>query len=391
MTDKKRDGIGNFIYILLSMLVFVVMIIAGFKYSQFLYAESSNSTLNLIVSLAMIIACLTIYWLQIIIHESGHLIFGLLSGYSFSSFRIGSLFISKKDNKIKLSRLNIAGTGGQCLLAPPTESDKPTNPILYLLGGGILNAITALLSLPFIFVTHNVHVKYLLFMFFFFGIINALLNLIPANLKYICNDGYNISILAHKNQKSYEALNFQLKVSNELSNGTSIKDMPNEWFNFPEKQDLTDFLITTKAYICITREIEKGNFEWVYGVIEGLLSLNAPLLGIYQILLKSELLYLGMILNKLSIEQASYISESLSKDHKALKSNISILRINYTTQLLLNKNQAEANKILMLFNKAVKSHPYQSESITENKLITLANDIYAGSDISNATSRFINE
>ncbi|MBR3863847.1 MAG: hypothetical protein IKJ19_01850 [Clostridia bacterium] len=391
MTDKKRETFGNFIYMLLSMLVFVVMIIAGFKYSQFLYTESSNSTLNLIVSFAMIIAWLIIYWLQIIIHESGHLIFGLLSGYSFSSFRIGSLFISKSNGKIKLSKLKLAGTGGQCLLAPPTESDKPTNPILYLLGGGILNAITALITLPFIFIVNNVHVKYSLFMFFFFGIITALLNLIPANLKYICNDGYNVLILSKRNEKSVEALNFQLNVSNALTKGISIKDMPDEWFIFPEKQDLTDFLITTKAYVCITREIEKGNFEWVYGVIDGLLSLNVPLLGIYQVLLKGELLYLGMILNKLTLEQANDINNSLSKDYKALKNNISMLRVNYSAELLLNKNQTEASKILAVFNKLAKVHPYVSESITENKLITLANDIYAGSDILNATSRFVNE
>ena len=68
-----------------------------------------------------------------------------------------------------------------------------------------------------------------------------------------------------------------------------------------------------------------------------------------------------------------------------------MLRVNYSAELLLNKNQTEASKILAVFNKLAKVHPYVSESITENKLINLANDIYAGSDISHAISRFVNE
>lgn len=59
--------------------------------------------------------CLCLYaafFLQIIIHEAGHLIFGLLSGYRFCSFRIGSLMWIKKEGKLQLKRYSIAGTAG---------------------------------------------------------------------------------------------------------------------------------------------------------------------------------------------------------------------------------------------------------------------------------------
>lgn len=60
-------------------------------------------------------------FIQIIIHEAGHLVFGLLSGYEFVSFRIGSITLAKYDNKYCFKRFHIAGTGGQCLMMPMVE------------------------------------------------------------------------------------------------------------------------------------------------------------------------------------------------------------------------------------------------------------------------------
>ena len=54
--------------------------------------------------------------LHIALHEAGHLVFGLLSGYSFCSYRIFSLMWIKEGEKLRLRRFSLAGTGGQCLL-----------------------------------------------------------------------------------------------------------------------------------------------------------------------------------------------------------------------------------------------------------------------------------
>ena len=61
--------------------------------------------------------------LQTIIHEGGHLIFGLLSGYHFGSFRVFNLIWIKEDGAIRLRRLSITGTAGQCLMVPPEPVD----------------------------------------------------------------------------------------------------------------------------------------------------------------------------------------------------------------------------------------------------------------------------
>jgi len=55
---------------------------------------------------------------QIIIHEAGHLVFGLLTGYRFSLFRIFSLtFLRDSDSgKIKVRRMQLAEPAGSVCL-----------------------------------------------------------------------------------------------------------------------------------------------------------------------------------------------------------------------------------------------------------------------------------
>ena len=85
-----------------------------------------------IILVALFIAA----YLQIILHEAGHLVCGLLSGYNFVSFCIGSFTIIKQDGKIRIKRFKLAGTGGQCHMSQPRDvalDEVPT--MLYNAGG----------------------------------------------------------------------------------------------------------------------------------------------------------------------------------------------------------------------------------------------------------------
>ena len=84
-------------------------------------------------------------FLQIIIHEAGHLIFGLMSGYRFCSFRVFSFIWMKENGKIKLKRLSLVGTAGQCLMAPPDLVNGKIPIVLYHLGGVTMNLISAVI------------------------------------------------------------------------------------------------------------------------------------------------------------------------------------------------------------------------------------------------------
>ena len=79
------------------------------------------------VALTAIVAFVVFEILLVIIHEAGHLVCGLRSGYKFVSFRMMNLTFIRVDGKIRIKRYSIAGTGGQCLLLPPAGI-RPTFP-----------------------------------------------------------------------------------------------------------------------------------------------------------------------------------------------------------------------------------------------------------------------
>ena len=118
--------------------------------------------------------------LHMIIHEIGHLICGLISGYKFSSFRIMNFILIQKNGKLKIKRLTIAGTGGQCLMAPPDMKDEKIPILLYNLGGPIFNLIAGIIFLLIFFILMPYPlVGASVFVFSLVGIIFAVLNGIP--------------------------------------------------------------------------------------------------------------------------------------------------------------------------------------------------------------------
>lgn len=100
--------------------IFIVFIILGiisgiFGGNMIEYLESNG--VSAVTSLIFIsVIFLVSFFIVLIIHEGGHLIMGLITGYNFVSFRIGSFTIIKENGKLVSKKFNIAGTGGQCTL-----------------------------------------------------------------------------------------------------------------------------------------------------------------------------------------------------------------------------------------------------------------------------------
>ena len=137
---------------------------------------SKVDTPNIIL---LLIAGVLAFILHIIVHEAGHLFFGLLSGYKFISFRVFDFKIIKDENgKLKIRFERLAGTGGQCLMRAPEYVEGKFKFKLYLLGGVIFNIVFSIvfwLILP----------SYYTLLFALIGFSLAFLNLIPMGF----NDG----------------------------------------------------------------------------------------------------------------------------------------------------------------------------------------------------------
>ena len=187
------------------------------------------------ISLLAILILLFSIFLQVLLHEGGHLVCGLATGYRFVSFRIFNLTFIRKDGKLCIKRFSLAGTGGQCLLTPPERplEDIPTT--LYNLGGVLANLLTAILAfLPLLTVDGLPYLlKFFLLMLSLIGILLAGMNGIPMKMGGIGNDADNMCLLL-KDSKSKQALVTQLRINALVQEGMRPKDMPAEWFSQTE-------------------------------------------------------------------------------------------------------------------------------------------------------------
>lgn len=168
----------------------------------------------------IILSLVLSFELSIIIHELGHLIFGLLSGYRFSSIRYRNVLIKRDEfGKLKLFKQTILGTGGQCLMIPPEKEDTPV--FLYNAGGVILNllfAVMTLLFLKLVFVS-NFMIASFLWIFLNIHVLMAFVNWV--SLKGVINDGENHRITKN-NPKTKTSLIELLTYHAKLTEGTPL-------------------------------------------------------------------------------------------------------------------------------------------------------------------------
>lgn len=108
------------------------------------HVKSNNVFVELLKVYGLILIFFVGFLIHIVIHETGHLIFGLMTGYSFVSFRIGSFTLIKENNKLKHKKFNIPGTAGQCLMMPSDLKDGKFPFVIYNFGGVIMNLVVSI-------------------------------------------------------------------------------------------------------------------------------------------------------------------------------------------------------------------------------------------------------
>lgn len=240
-------------------------------------------------------------FLQVTLHEAGHLICGLASGYRFVSFRIFNFTWIRKDGKWVLKRFSVAGTGGQCLLAPPDRPEEESPVCGYNMGGVMMNILTALVALGFLLWMEDL--PFMLSVFLVFGVIIGLFlgvtNGVPMKLGGIGNDAYTLRLLRH-NPATKHALILQLRINALIQEGMRPKDMPEEWF----KQDVAtidykDILQATIGLMNVSRLLDREEWEDAYRLLEDVKSHSSELIGILQQETDAELLFTALVTGRM--------------------------------------------------------------------------------------------
>lgn len=236
---------------------------------------------SLVVSLAIIVP----------VHELGHLICGLLSGYKFVSFRIFNWTFIKEDGKIRIKKFAVAGTGGQCLLTPP---DIPLEKIptgWYNFGGVLANIVLLIIVIPFFFLDLNPFVAEALAIFAATDVIMILLNGIPMQAGGVGNDGYNIKLLK-KNLLSKQGIVNQLRANALIQNGIRPKDMPEDLFSNPEEINYKNALEVSIPLMYASRLIDNFDYERALECIEHIYSHKDEIMPLYVKEIACELAFL---------------------------------------------------------------------------------------------------
>ena len=335
------------------------------RYMDLPTAEGGGLPSVLLLFLALIVSL----YMQIILHEAGHLICGLLSGYRFSSFRIGSFILLKSGGKFLLRRLTIAGTGGQCLMRPPVLKEGKIPVRLYNLGGALMNLVLFGLFLALYFLAAAPLFKTVCLINAAIGLLFAATNGIPMRMGLIDNDGRNAFSL-EKNPDAILAFYHQLKVNEMVAERMRLKDMPEEWFTVSESADQKNAIIASIEVFACNRLMDAHKFEEAEESIRALLSRGGAV-DLHKNLLICDLFYLTLLKGDWQ-GAGALITKEQKRFMRAMRKFPTVIRTEYLFARFVSKDNAAIAEQSALWNQCKKQYPYPSDIQSEQELIDLA-------------------
>lgn len=275
-------AIGTIIGLILTFLL--ILFIDGSEGLSNAMNKDVNAS-KIAVSIACTFASLIITAiLQFALHEVGHLLFGLASGYKFSSIRLYKYAIVKDDSGFHVKKFNIQGTGGQCIMTLPEDTDPSRVPFFwYNAGGVIVNILLFAISILVLSCCDLGMVAESFFiMLAFTGAFIALTNGVPLSFNGLCNDGRNILLLM-RNKRSRRFFLRMMQTASELSRGKRLKDMPREWFeDIPVDSPKDYFLLANRINYAALLE-DSGLFDEARRVYEEISSFGNDLPGMIKL------------------------------------------------------------------------------------------------------------
>ncbi len=386
----------NWIDMIPLMLIVIMGIIIGILNEYYIDMEEKTLGEWFIHMGILLLGFYVLYTVQIMIHEAGHLIFGLLSGYRFSSFRILNFMIlrqeeeeeekeeteeikesgeRKRKEKLKLCRYGIAGTGGQCLMVPPDIVDGKMPVVLYNLGGCLMDLLSGVICfLIGLYADVASVVTLTLFIMALIGIESALVNAIPLNLSTISNDGYNLYSMKKDSSTQY-SLWLQLKLNEQVARGKRLKDMPEEWFKLPSDDEIKNAINTPRCVFACNRLMDAHRFCEAREKIDHYLNIESKMAGVHRNLMLCDKIYLMLLDGDETETVKHFYTKELQEFMKVMENFPSVLRTEYAIALLMDGDGQKADKIKQKFEKAAKKYPFSGDLESERELMDIAQNI----------------
>lgn len=331
--------------------------------------------------LLQILLLLAAFWLQLILHEGGHLLAGLMTGYRFSSFRIGSLMLLKTGGGYSFRKFSLAGTGGQCLLIPPDRAPDGTYPYrFYHLGGVLLNLITGALFFAVyrLCPAGSAAGAFCLYLAVT-GALCAATNGIPVRVSGVATDGCNV-ISIGKDPFALEAMWLQLKINEAQTEGVRLKDLPEGWFRIPDGAAKGNVIVSAMAVCSENRAMDGRDFGRAKEIVAALEEDEEYLLiGLYKSLLLMDRITIDLIENGEKADVSALDSRQNKAFRRAMAKYPAVIRTEYAVRLLKEKDPAAAKKCRETFEAVARRYPMKADIDSEREIMDHL-DLCAGAD-----------
>ena len=261
----------------------IIALIEGVSISAVYQKIINNLSLKEIAGIAwLLLAAIIAFILNIVLHEGGHLVAGLLTGYRFVSFRFLNFTLINRDGHLRLRNYELAGTGGQCLLAPPDKPIEQIDTRWYNAGGVLANILIAAISLLLFWVCDlPTWLNEFLLILGIISILTALTNGIPMKMGGVANDGLNLFQL-EKDATSKQCFCNILDVNARSQKGESYKDMPERLFAPPQPIDWKNSMHVAAMLLSATRMLAFHQWEDAYQLLTEALNHKDDYMKLYQ-------------------------------------------------------------------------------------------------------------
>ena len=365
----------------LQIVLIVLSIICGwlgYSYiNQFSNQASGGGLLIVWVIVVTIVAAVVGFILNVILHEAGHLIFGLLTGYGLVFFSALGLTTMKENGKLVVKKYSIAGTAGGCMLSPP-DMKNGTYPYKLCISGGFL--VDFILCAVFLILFYNSAETAGLWAraFLVIGIVSALLgllNFIPHNV-VAPDDGYIFFNLGkEENATMHKGYWTCFKIQALLAEGSRPREIPTELFDWVDTDNINDPLTYETAYYHYKYLLDQQKFSDAKTLLQTLWDDTNNIPEVQKLACQCELLFHELIGDRRQEEIDRLYSEGLKKYIKAAEAELNVQRLMYTYARLYLKNADEAAKQMELFNKACNIPIQAGLARSENELISIIDEI----------------
>ncbi len=280
---------------------------------------------------------------QVIIHETGHLVFGKITGYRFLAFRIFNIVLIKDNQSYSHRRYRGMGTLGQCLMKPPAKENYPF--VWMTIGGIVLNVVTAMISTAFVLsplklpLVHSIG----LLLFAFYGYSFALLNGYPNRKSGISNDGLVLHDLL-KDPYARICYQRQFDVVSELLKGKTYSEMPGGILEVPEGSDLTNTVIGYHKILECYRLMDLRDWHGAKNCLEEFYPHLEMIPEMIRNIVLSEDLFLRMKLGDTTVKESG-IYDTVKQYLKKNSGDCNTVRVRIIYDICNNPTDADRNKI----------------------------------------------